>query len=130
MKTRLFRTRGQLIGGVMASLVLAAPMISGAAEATTPVSRQVSYAGIDLSTPEGASALYVRLKGAARALCNTSDPVHVGPSWVYRECIEDALAGALRKVNRPLLSQAFVSDYGSEAAAKFGVDSGIRVARK
>lgn len=116
MKTRF-------LVGVLASLSLAAPPASRAAEAITSVSRQVSAAGIDLNTPEGAHVMYFRLKTAARALCSTSDPVERAPSWVYRACMEEALANAVRDAHRPFLTQAFVSDYGAEIAAHFGVDT-------
>jgi UrcA family protein len=109
--------------GVLASLSLVAPLTGRAAEATVTVSRQVSAAGIDLNTPEGARVMYVRLKSAARALCSAADPVEKAPSWVYRTCMEEALAKVARDAHRPLITQAFVSDYGSEIAAHFGVDT-------
>jgi UrcA family protein len=116
-------TKTRFVVGVLASLSLAAPLAGRAAEATTTVSRQVSAAGIDLNTLEGARVMYFRLKAAARALCSTSDPVERAPSWVYRACMQEALAKAVRDVDRPFLTQAFVSDYGGEIAAHFGIDA-------
>jgi UrcA family protein len=105
------------------------PFAARADQAYATASRQVSLAGIDLSTPQGASTAYIRLKSAARALCAGSDPVYAAPSWVYRECIEDALAKAIRNSHSSLMSKAFVRDYGSEVAAGTGVDA-ARIAKQ
>ena len=116
--------------GVCATLAAIAPMLSHAADATVAVTRQVSYAGIDLDTTDGAHTLYVRLKHAASSLCSPSHEEYRGPSWVYRECIQDAVAKAVIQVKRPLITQLFVGDYGSEIAAQLGVDKGTRVAKR
>jgi UrcA family protein len=115
---------------VLAALTAVVPLAARAAQADATVSRRVSYAGIDLNTPQGAHTVYFHLKSAARALCTGSDPVYTAPSWVYRECIEDALAKVIRNAHRPLMSQAFVSDYGMKVAAQLGVDTGTRVAKQ
>jgi UrcA family protein len=115
---------------LLAALTAVVPLAGRAEQANATVSRRVSYAGIDLSTPQGAHTVYVRLKSAARALCTGSDPVYTAPSWVYSKCIEDALAKVIRNTHRPLMSQAFVSDYGMEVAAQLGVDTGTHVAKQ
>jgi UrcA family protein len=122
------RTKATL--SLLAALTALVPLASHAAQADATVSRRVSYAGIDLNTPQGAQAVYVRLKSAARALCTGSDPVYTAPSWLYRECIEDALAKVIRNTHSPMMSHAFISDYGMEVAAQLGVDTGTRVAHQ
>ena len=123
MNSFRLNTKTRFLVAAAASLSLLAPLAGRTAEATTTVSRQVSAAGIDLNTPEGAHVMYFRLKKAARALCSTSDPVEKAPSWVYRACMQEALAQVVRDAHRPFLTQAFVSDYGGEIAAHFGIDT-------
>jgi UrcA family protein len=122
---------GRLIFALFGCLSLVAPICCVAADVnpTTPVSRQVSTAGLDLNTAEGARAAYARLKSAARSLCSDGGSVYRAPSWVYRECIEDALAHTVRNVNRRLMTQAFVADYGTVAAEKDGIDLGTLLAK-
>jgi len=115
---------------LLAALCAVVPLAGRAAQADATVSRRVSFAGIDLNTPQAAHAAYVRLKSAARAVCSGSDPVYTAPSWMYRECIEDALAKVIRNTHRPLMSHAFVSDYGMDLAAQLGVDTGTHVAKQ
>jgi UrcA family protein len=127
-KTTLTAT---ILVGAFATLTALAPINTDAAEATTAVSRQVSYAGLDLDTPAGADTFYARLKSAARSLCSSHDPVdRAAPSWTYRECMEGALARVVRDSNHPLLAQMFVNDYGVAVAAQFGVDEAPHVAQK
>ena len=76
-------------------LAATAAFCSRAADSVT-VHRQVSAAGLDLNTSEGAGTLYVRLKSAARSMCNPTNTLYAAPSWVYRDCVEDALAKAVR----------------------------------
>lgn len=66
----------------------------------------VNYRDLDLSTIEGATALYQRLKGAARSVCDgPSTGVAAYQEW--RHCYEAAMADAVAKVNSPLLSALF-----------------------
>jgi len=127
-KTTLSAT---ILVGAFATLTAFAPINTDAAEATAAVSRPVSYAGLDLNTPAGAETFYARLKGAARSLCSTNDPIErAAPSWTFRECMEGALARVVRDSNHRLLAQMFVDDYGVAVAAQFGVDGAPHVAQK
>jgi UrcA family protein len=125
-KTLKLTTKAVL--GAFATLAAIAPLYSHAADATVTVTRQVSYAGIDINTSDGAHTIYVRLKHAARSLCIAPNEEFAGPSWKYRECIQEAVAKAVHEAKSPLLTQMFVGDYGSEIAAQLGVDKGARVA--
>jgi len=66
----------------------------------------VNYRDLDLSTIDGATALYQRLKGAARTVCEgPSTGLAAYQDW--RNCYEAAMADAVKKVNNPLLSALF-----------------------
>jgi UrcA family protein len=55
----------------------------------------VKYGDLDLAAADGASALYQRLKHAAREVCKRSDGGYGDPTeWLH--CYHDALAGAVR----------------------------------
>lgn len=129
IKISKFNVTGRIVVVGFAAWGSIAPL-SGMAAESIAVQRQVSAAGLDLGSPDGASAFYARLKSAARALCASSDPVYRAPSWVSRECAQDAMAKAVRAAKRPLLAQLFVGDYGSKVAEKFGVVEVAHVARQ
>jgi UrcA family protein len=63
----------------------------------------VQFRDLDLSKVEGVTKLYGRISHAARDVC---DPL--ATQWhpaEYRTCVDKAIADAVVKVNRPLLSQ-------------------------
>ena len=82
-----------LLGGSTAAL--AAPSRVGEVATKT-----VKFADLDISTADGAQALYERIVTAARSVCRDSD------SRVIRECRARAVADAVRGVGSPLLSAA------------------------
>jgi UrcA family protein len=66
----------------------------------------VNYRDLNLSTIEGATTLYQRLRGAARAVCDGPETgVHAYQEW--RSCYQAAIADAVSKVNNPLLTALY-----------------------
>jgi UrcA family protein len=82
----------------------------GAAQAgaapTETRSETVSYRDLDLSTIEGATTLYQRLKSAARHVC---DEPGANPFALqeWRSCYDAAMADAVAKVNNALLTTLY-----------------------
>jgi UrcA family protein len=63
----------------------------------------VPFRDLDLSKIEGVTKLYGRISHAARDVCDPFETL-----WhpqEYRACVDKAIADAVAKVNRPLLSQ-------------------------
>jgi UrcA family protein len=57
----------------------------------------VKFGDLNLSTPQGAAALYNRIRAAARTVCSAdSYPFAMG----NRPCVHKAIADAVTKVNR------------------------------
>jgi UrcA family protein len=65
----------------------------------------VPFSDLDLSKIEGATALYARIRHAARAACDTILTQQPGLGEKYRACVDRAIAEAVARANRPLLSQ-------------------------
>ena len=69
-----------------------------------PPSKTVRFHDLDITNPEGAKALYGRIRAAARDVCGVSagsDPIQ----WLaVKGCIEKAIDNAVRKVNAPELT--------------------------
>jgi UrcA family protein len=65
----------------------------------------VRFSDLDLSKFDGAAALYARLRYAARIVCAPGESREMGIAAIYRACMDEAVANAVSKVNRPLLSQ-------------------------
>src|SRR5579862_2978409 len=65
----------------------------------------VRFQDLDLSRIEDAAALYARLRYAARTVCESIRTQQPLLTEKYRACVDKALADAVAKVDRPLLSQ-------------------------
>lgn len=77
-----------------------------AAEPAGTHSVTVNYRDLNLSTIQGATALYQRLTRAARSVCDGPQTgVHAYQEW--RGCYQAAMADAVAKVNSPLLTTLF-----------------------
>ncbi len=87
----------------IACLLGAAQAVAAPAETR---SETVSYRDLDLSTIEGATALYQRLKSAARHVCDEPGTYpYALQEW--RSCYNAAIADAVAKVNSPLLTALY-----------------------
>jgi UrcA family protein len=65
----------------------------------------VRFSDLDVSKTEGATALYARIRHAARIVCAPGESREMGLAAIYRACMEESIANAVAKVDRPLLSQ-------------------------
>jgi len=64
----------------------------------------VRYDDLDLSKPAGAQALYSRIRIAAREVCQSLPGVVWSETVTERTCIEQAIDGAVIKLNSPGLT--------------------------
>lgn len=65
----------------------------------------IPFSDLGLSKIQGATVLYARIRHAARAVCETILTQQPGLVEKYRTCVETAMAEAVARVNRQLLSQ-------------------------
>jgi UrcA family protein len=65
----------------------------------------VPFQDLDLTKIEGVTALYGRLRYAARIVCKPMESRQLELVKKYRTCVDEAIADAVANINRPLLSQ-------------------------
>lgn len=109
-KSMTFAVRATAIGAV-----IALGFGAGSATAAGPANDQpvsdaakqyvVRFADLDLSKMAGATALYVRLQHAARAVCDPLQSRELALAAKYRACVDQAITSAVASVNRPMLSE-------------------------
>lgn len=107
-------------------LLLALSVLSAraalAGETNTALVNQVavSYAGLDLSSQNGAATLYRRIRVAAQSVCKELYTLTLGQrrhKWDL--CVRDAIARAVLNVNAPALTAyttARIGDLGNAVA--------------
>src|SRR5580704_17595466 len=87
-------------------------ILSGPAPAKpVDVSITVSTAGLDLSRSADARQLYDRLRHAARIVCSHGNRVDLQVNPDFEGCYEKVLAQAVRALNRPQLTMAYMSNH-------------------
>lgn len=67
----------------------------------------VKFGDLNLASPEGAAALYARIRVAAREVCLQSSDLWGSSA----ECMHKAIADAVTKVNRPTLFVVYNQHY-------------------
>jgi UrcA family protein len=100
-------SRTLLCASLSTLLFTAVPGAAGAADAATiQKSVTVRVADIDLSTPAGAATFYRRVRDAAYRVCDAG--------WsVDRECVKNAVAAAVSRVDQPLVTALHQRSAGS-----------------
>ena len=78
----------------------------------------VHYGDLDLKTHQGADALYSRINLAATRVCEDEPEPYVRLSREYKVCRHEAISGAVKEINNPLVTQAY-----EQHAAKLGETS-------
>lgn len=88
----------------LSSLACLAATTPAPAAAPGQVSTTVKFHDLDLSTIEGATALYNRIRRAANFVCSDTGTAGLASYQEWRSCYQTAIADAVAKVNSPMLS--------------------------
>jgi UrcA family protein len=97
--------------GTLASIAT----VSNASEAPMPPQVVVKFADLDISTPKGAKTLYRRIRTAAADVCSRMYPTDAAYRSHKHACLQQVIADAVTKIDRPALSTVFAADYGLPA---------------
>lgn len=99
------------------ALIAAVPAVAMMGDAT-PQKISVRYADLDLAKPRDARTLVSRIRIAAKELCGADVSGDVG--WIVQRqrCIQDVQTQAIRKVNRPAVTAAFLGQIDAKAFAQ------------
>jgi UrcA family protein len=102
-----------LVGSaVLSALAFSFATISRAEAGTAPPQVVVKFADLDVSTSQGAGALYRRIHGAAVDVCSRMYVTELAFRLHKDACLQTVIGDAVIKVNRPALSAVFASKFG------------------
>jgi len=108
------RTSSILFLAISAAIAVSAPAFAqdpAFVQDGTSQSVKVSLAGLDLNSREGAAAALRRIDAAAASVCGDRPDAFDLPRWAqFERCRLTAVDGAVRTMNRPLLSLAAGSE--------------------
>ena len=107
--------RTLVAGAILGALAFSFASVSIAAEGTKPPQVIVKFADLDVSSSQGAAALYGRIHSAAVNLCWRMSDSNEEYVLSKDACLKKVIADAVIKVNEPALSAVFASKYGVSA---------------
>ena len=116
--TRSTHSRGLIAAAILTSLISSFSALCNAADTTEVRTTIVKYADLDLSTPQGATSLYNRIRFASETVCPPSDHGDLAAIARSQKCLKQAIAGAVAKVNQPTLSAVYAAKFGVPQPAK------------
>lgn len=104
------RFRRLLVSSVCAVIATGFAAGVGAADDGTVRKVTVRYGDLDLSSRQGAAALYHRIGIAAEEVCGPFEGRDLARTFRYRACKQRAIADAVSRVNRPELFSVYNAD--------------------
>jgi UrcA family protein len=88
----------------IAAALAACLAVTAVANAESAPAVRVSYADLNLSTPQGSQALYARIVSAANEVCRADDIRDLQAMAARNSCRAAAIAQAVREVGSPALA--------------------------
>ncbi len=98
MSSRYLQAISASFGVFSLGAALAASAVGPVDMHENTVSKTVSYADLNLASPEGERALNIRVRKAARDLCTSRGPKPLTTLWAERACMREAIDGASGEV--------------------------------
>ena len=93
---------------------LASGFCAVAAAADSPPTAIVKYGDLNVSTAEGATQLYGRIRWAATHVCSSFDrPLDLNSQALRADCIGQAIANGVAALNEPALFMVYKANGGT-----------------
>jgi UrcA family protein len=116
--------RGLIAAAVLGTLAAGFAGVSAAADDSEVPSETVHYADLNLSSPQGAAALYRRIKLAAQNVCGWNDDDPLVMQVHARPCVDKAIADAVTRVGRLELTAIYNADHPQPLAVTLAANQG------
>jgi UrcA family protein len=101
-----------LASGLVALLSVCSVAVQAARADDSPPQVTVSYADLNLSSTQGAEALYRRIKSAAGEVCYPHDERNLAVMTLRRACIQKAISDAVTHVGSRTLIAVYNTHEG------------------
>lgn len=118
MNTASTHLRGLIAAAVLGTLAAGFAGVSTAADSLQVRSETVHYADLNVSSPQGAAALYRRIKRAARDVCGWNDDI-LDMQADTQPCMDKAIADAVNRVGRLELTAVYNANHRQHLAPTF-----------
>ena len=113
------RPRSLIAAAALTALISGFSAVSNTADAADLPKTIVKYADLDISTSQGATVLYNRIRSASEGLCAPLNGGDLDSKFRAKACVQRAIEGAVAKVNRPALYAVYAAKHEVQQPAKF-----------
>jgi len=103
--------RLSLLAALLSAAVAPATAHAGTAASVEPVSVEVRYSGIDLTTEAGVAQLDRRVRGAARQMCRAGDSRDLKAMSQSRRCFNEAMTNGKQQIAQAVVAAKAGQDY-------------------
>jgi UrcA family protein len=92
--------------------------LPAAADSSEPLQVTVKFGDLDVSHPQGAAGLYLRIRAAARTVCSPYDGRGFSAKMLLDACVNKAIADAVTQVDKPALFAIYSAKRGKAMPAR------------
>ena len=104
--------RGFIASAIVGVLATGVATVSTAAADPEFLQTTVKFGDLNVSTSQGAAALYNRIRWAADGVCRPLDHGDLASKARVAACVHKAVAGAVTSVDQPALTAVYNAKYG------------------
>src|SRR5581483_9490285 len=116
--------------GFLALLSLTSAVAVASDDDTAAPTYKVRFGDLDLDTAAGNKQLYSRIRLGAESVCRTSEGKDLGSVAKHKRCMENAVADAVAKIDKPRLTAFYVSQHGGQPPLAVSSSAGPSVAKR
>jgi UrcA family protein len=92
--------------------------LPAAADSFEPLKVTVKFGDLDISRPQGAAVLYLRIRAAAQSVCSPYDGSGFPAKMLLDACVNKAVTDAVATVNKPALFAVYNAKMGKTMPAR------------
>lgn len=92
--------------------------LPAAADSFEPLKVTVKFGDLDVSHPQGAAVLYLRIRAAAQNVCSPFDGSGFSAKMLLDACVNKAVADAVATVDKPALFAVYSAKMGETMPAR------------
>lgn len=108
------RLRNLIATAAFSGLAAGLSAVAAAADGPHTPTAIVKYGDLNVSTAEGATALYARILSAAKHVCSSFDmPLDLNSQALKADCVRQAIAQGVAALNEPALRMVYKANDGT-----------------
>lgn len=111
MNTKTINFR-RIIAGATFTVLLGSFAAAGYAADGTASQETVKYSDLNVSSTEGAVALYARIRWAAQNVCQSFEKRDLSSQRLFAACVDKAISDAVHNAGQPALSAYYSAKNG------------------